>query len=343
MLQKNKFPRAAFPQYGEQKIGILLMNLGTPDAPTAQALRPYLGQFLHDWRVIEVSRWIWCLILHGIVLRTRPQKIAKDYAHIWLEEGSPLLVISKRQAQCLQKELQSKGIDVEVAVAMRYGNPSVEKALDELRAKNCQRILGLPLYPQYCCATTASSADAFFDELKKWRWMPEFRFITSYATDIGYIQSLANSVTEAWEQKGKHQKLIISFHGTPESFRDQGDPYYYECNATAQALASALELQQDEWIMTFQSQFGNDPWIKPSTSATLEKLATEGITSVDVICPGFSADCIETLEEIEGENREIFEEHGGQSFRYIPALNDRNDHIQALANLCANHLQGWTI
>ncbi len=341
MLLKNQFPRPPFQFNHPSKVGILLMNLGTPDAPTAKAIRPYLAQFLHDWRVIEVTRWLWCPILHFIILRTRPQKISEGYASIWWKEGSPLLVITQRQAQKLRQALEAESMDVEIAVAMRYGNPSIEAGMAQLRQANCQRILVLPLYPQYACATTASSVDGVFQEIKKWRWVPELRFINEYATDERYIQALANSVKEAWAQQPMSEKLVMSFHGTPESFREKGDPYYYYCKATAESLAQALQLKDAQWVLTFQSQFGNDPWIKPATSATLEKLGKEGVQSVDVICPGFSADCIETIEEIEVENREVFEGAGGQSFRYIAALNDRDDHIAALKHLVAKHLQGW--
>ena len=333
----NKFPKPPFPEDIPEKVGVLLINLGTPDAPTAKAIRPYLAQFLHDWRVIEVSRWVWCLILHGFILRIRPGKIASAYATIWTDEGSPLLAITKRQANKLSKKLSN----YEVAYAMRYGNPSVSLAMNSLHLANCRKLLVLPMYPQYSSATTASSLDAVFDELKTWRWMPEVRTINSYATDPRYISALANSLQRVWKKDKPFEKLVISFHGTPEKFRDLGDPYYYQCKATSEALAKALKLQDDQWILCFQSQFGNDPWIKPSTSGTLKSLGEQGVKSVDVICPGFSADCLETLEEIEEENREVFEEAGGTHFRYIPALNDNDDHIEALEKIINNHVFGW--
>ena len=337
----KRFNRPFFDHNQPERIGVVVANLGTPDAPTAPAVRTYLGQFLHDWRVIEISRWLWCPLLHGIILRTRPKKVAAIYQAIWTEEGSPLLVITRKQAEGLKTRLQAHFPQVEVAVAMRYGNPSMQAALEELRAKNCQKILVLPMYPQYSCATSASTLDSVFSELKHWRWMPELRTINDYSTHEGYIQALANSVVEARAHYEMPEKLVISFHGTPVSFRDQGDPYYYRCKATAHALATALDLKEEQWILTFQSQFGNDPWIKPSTSDTLESLAKSGVKSVDVICPGFSADCIETLEEIEDENREIFEENGGEAFHYVPALNDRDDHLDALNALVTQHLGGW--
>ena len=339
--EKNKFPRSPFNTETKPRVGIILMNLGTPDAPETAAVRRYLGQFLHDWRVIEITRWLWCPLLHFIILRTRPSKVAKIYKSIWWQEGSPLLIITQRQAAKLQQYLSDQGVEVEVAVGMRYGNPSIATALAELKDKNCQHILALPMYPQYSCATTASTFDAVFDELKKWRWMPELRLIRDYYHAPHYIEALANSVKEAWQTRTQPEKLVISFHGTPERFRDLGDPYYHQCKKTAHALAEKLQLHEHQWVLTFQSQFGNDPWIKPATDKTLEHLAKHGTKSVDVICPGFSADCIETLEEIEEENREVFEENGGETFHYILALNDRDDHIQALSDVVKQHLQGW--
>lgn len=345
--EKDKFPRQPFDLNQPEKIGVLLANLGTPDKPDSDSVRRYLGQFLHDWRVIEINRWLWCPLLHFIILRTRPSKVAKIYQSIWWEEGSPLLVISNRQAQKLQSELKkavstnNMSLPITVEVGMSYGNPSIPHALEQLRKQNAQKIVILPMYPQYSGATSASVFDAVFKELKKWRWMPELRLIRDYYWHAGYIQSLVNSVKNAWQTRPQPEKLIISFHGTPQRFRDLGDPYYSQCKATAEQLTTHLSLRPDQWLLTFQSQFGNDPWIKPATDASLEKLAKEGIKSVDVICPGFSADCIETLEEIEEENREVFEHNGGKSFHYIAALNDNDDHIDALSHLVQQHIQGW--
>jgi ferrochelatase len=343
--EKNQFPRKPFDTNQPEKIGILLANLGTPDRPDAPAVRRYLAQFLHDWRVIEITRWLWCPILHFIILRTRPKKVAQIYQSIWWKEGSPLLVISQRQAQKLQQNLNQTQpqTPITIEVGMSYGNPSIPHALAQLKKQNAQKIIILPMYPQYSGATTASTFDAVFKELKKWRWMPELRLIRDYYWHPKYIQALAESVKKAWQEHSQPEKLVISFHGTPERFRTLGDPYYGQCKETATQLANALELTPDQWLLTFQSQFGNDPWIKPATDASLEKLAKEGTQTVDVICPGFSADCIETLEEIEQENREVFESNGGKTFHYIPALNDNETHIQCLTQLVQQHIQGWVV
>lgn len=339
---KNKFPRSIFDMQQSSKIGVLLMNLGTPDAPETNAVRKYLGQFLHDWRVVEISRWLWCPLLHGIILRRYPSKVAKIYRSVWWKEGSPLLVISNRQAQKLEQSFSTyQGQEIVFEVAMRYGNPSVRHALGKLRQKNAQKILVLPMYPQYSTATSASSFDEVFNELKKWRWMPELRLIREYYHYPEYIECLANTIKEAWENHAKPEKLVISFHGTPELFRDLGDPYYYQCQATANSLAKYLKLEPKQWELTFQSQFGNAPWLKPAIDMTLEKLAKQSVKSVDVICPGFSADCIETLEEIEKENFEVFKSNGGEIFHYIEALNARDDHIKALHKIVTYHIQGW--
>lgn len=350
--EKNKFPRSPFNTEQTEKIGILLSNLGTPDHADASSVRRYLGEFLHDWRVIEITRWLWCPLLHFIILRTRPSKVAKIYQSIWWEEGSPLLVISKRQAKKLEQTLKQTSspkdnaphrspLPFTVAVGMRYGNPSIAHALGQLKVQNAQKIVILPMYPQYSSATTASTFDAVFNEIKKWRHMPELRLIRDYHWHSQYLDALAQSVKQAWQQHPQPEKLIISFHGTPERFRTLGDPYYSQCKQTAEQLAQRLNLTANQWLLTFQSQFGNDPWIKPATDASLEKLAKAGTQSVDVICPGFSADCIETLEEIEEENRDVFEGNGGQTFHYIPALNDSDTHIQALTGLIQTHTQGW--
>jgi protoporphyrin/coproporphyrin ferrochelatase len=330
-------------QHGEvPAVGVLLANLGTPDAPDTPSLRRYLREFLLDPRVIELPRFTWWLILHLFILTTRPKKSAELYKKIWWQEGSPLLVLSNRQAAALQETLRREvGNPVHVAVGMRYGNPSIRSALRELADKGCRRLLVLPLYPQYAAATTGSTFDAVADELKAWRWVPEVRFLNHYHDDPAYIRALARSIRDAWSEQGPAEKLLFSFHGIPKRYFLAGDPYYCQCQKLARLAADELELAKDRWEVSFQSLFGKEEWIKPYTDKTIAGMAKSGIRSLDVVCPGFSADCLETLEEIDELNREIFLHNGGERYRYIPALNDRPDHIQALAGLVLRNLQGW--
>ncbi|ALP52549.1 ferrochelatase [Candidatus Tenderia electrophaga] len=322
--------------------GVLLCNLGSPDAPTPEAVRRYLAQFLWDPRVIEVSRPVWWLALHGVILRIRPKRSARAYQKVWTDDGSPLIAISKRQAEALQLSLESRiPGPVHVALAMRYGRPSIDSALQRLKQANARRILVLPLYPQYSATTTASVFDAVMDELKTWRWLPEMRYVNHYHDDARYIQALANSIREQFEAEGRPQKLIFSFHGTPKRYFLAGDPYFCECHKTARLTAAALGLSDEQWQLTFQSRFGREEWLQPYTDKTLGKLPKQGIKNIAVVSPAFSADCLETLEEIAMENRDIFLEAGGESYRYIPALNDRPDHIEALTELALRHMQGW--
>ncbi len=325
-----------------EALGVLVVNLGTPDAPTPGALRRYLKQFLWDPRVVEIPRALWWLILHGIVLPTRPARSAKNYAKIWTPDGSPLLAIGKRQAQALRDVLMQrvKG-PVHVELAMRYGNPSIVSALEKLRAAKARRIVVLPLYPQYSATTTASTFDAIADVLKRWRWIPELRFVNQYHDDAGYIQALVSSIREIWEKHGQPRKLLFSFHGIPKRNLLLGDPYHCHCQKTARLIAERLQLKEDQWQLTFQSRFGKAEWLKPYTQQTLVELAKKGTTNVHVVCPGFPADCLETLEEIDGENREAFLHAGGKDFRYIPALNDGAEHIHALAAIVMRHSHGW--
>ena len=324
------------------KTGILLTNLGTPDAPTTPAVRRYLAQFLSDPRVVEMPRVIWWLILHGIILRTRPRRSAAAYAEVWEDEGSPLLSISKQQATGLQRSLDElAGERYQVVLAMRYGNPSIASGLEQLRQGGCNRILVLPLYPQYSATTSASTFDAVSKELQNWRWLPELRFITHYPTYPGYIQALANSIRDFRDQQGRADKLLLSFHGIPQEYADGGDPYPEECRATAEAVAEALGLDDSEWLCCFQSRMGKKPWIKPYTDVILQELGQQGVKSVNVICPGFPADCLETLEEIAVENREYFHQAGGGEYHYIPALNASTAHIEMLAELVAGQTLGW--
>ncbi|QEP43414.1 ferrochelatase [Ectothiorhodospiraceae bacterium BW-2] len=317
------------------KQGVLLTNLGTPDAPTAAALRRYLGQFLWDHRVVDLPRPLWWLVLHGVILRFRPAKSAANYAKIWLHEGSPLSVISRQQQQRLQQRLdreQGEGRYL-VVLGMRYGNPSIASALDELAQQQVESITVLPLYPQFSCSTSASTFDAIADYYRHRRSMPPMSFVNNYHSHPAYIAALARSVRDYIDQQGQPDRLLISFHGTPERYRAEGDPYFGHCQTTATLLADELGLRPSQWLLTFQSRFGREPWLQPYTDLTLERLAKEGVNHIAVICPGFAADCLETLEEIEGENRQIFIEHGGQQFGYIPALNSRPEHIALMAQL----------
>lgn len=323
-------------------LGVLLTNLGTPDAPTASALRKYLAEFLSDPRVIEVPKPIWWLILHGVILRTRPRRSAKLYAKIWSPEGSPLMRISRKQQQALQAQLdQYVPGPVKVVLAMRYGNPSIAQGLNELRALNARRILVLPLYPQYSATTTASTFDAVSKVLQRWRWLPDIRFISHYHDEPGYIEALATRIRMHWDTEGRGEKMLFSFHGIPRHYFEAGDPYHCECHATARLTAAALGLEREQWMVSFQSRFGPREWLRPYTDETLAALPKEGVKSVDVVSPGFSADCLETLEELNIQNREIFMAAGGDKFGYIPALNDQPMHIEFLSDLILKHAQGW--
>ncbi len=322
--------------------GVLLTNLGTPDAATTKDVRRYLSEFLWDPRVVEIPRPLWWLILHGIILRTRPVRSAAKYATIWTEAGSPLLDISKRQAEAVQQALdQHCPGPVKVAVAMRYGNPSIRVGLEALRDAGARRLLLLPLYPQYSATTTASTFDAVAAVLKTWRWLPELRVINHYHDDAAYISALAQRVRTAWQEAVPGERLLFSFHGLPKRNLLAGDPYHCECHKTARLVAEELGLEQGHWAVSFQSRFGRAEWLKPYTSELLAQWAEEGVDSVDVICPGFAADCLETLEEIAVGNRDIFLAAGGQTFRYIPALNDDTQHIEVLAQLILQHGGGW--
>ncbi|MDX1654314.1 MAG: ferrochelatase [Candidatus Competibacteraceae bacterium] len=322
--------------------GILLANLGTPEAPTAPALRRYLAQFLSDPRVVEVPRLVWLPVLHGIILRTRPAKSAKKYRQVWTPEGSPLLTISRRQGAGLQERLDKRVLGlVRVAVGMRYGEPSIPGALEELRRQGAERILLLPLYPQYSASTTASSFDALAATLGGWRWLPELRVVNGYHDHPPYIRTLADSVRSAWQLGQPGQRLLFSFHGLPKRNLLAGDPYHCQCHKTARLVAQSLDLPDERWAVSFQSRFGPAEWLKPYTDETLGEWARQGLKAVDVICPGFSADCLETLEEIAQENRDIFLQAGGEAYRYIPALNDRPQHLDMLADLVVAHCQGW--
>ncbi len=322
-------------------IGVLLCNLGTPDAPTGPALKRYLKQFLSDHRVVEIPKAIWWLILNGIILNLRPKKSAAKYATVWTAEGSPLKVWTERQAQGLAQALSERGHVVAVRYAMRYGNPSIAAQLDALKAAGATRILILPAYPQYSGTTTASVCDAVYDWARQIRNIPEFRFIQRYHDNPGYIDALKSSIQGHWQQHGRPDKLVMSFHGVPERTLQLGDPYHCECHKTGRLLAQALGLAKSDYQVTFQSRFGKAKWLEPYTEPTLIQLGQSGTKRVDVVCPGFTSDCLETLEEINQEAREAFLHAGGQSFHYIPCLNADAGWIAAMAQLTEQHLGGW--
>jgi ferrochelatase len=325
-----------------EALGVLLLNLGTPDAATAPAVRRYLAEFLIDPRVVELPRPLWWLILHGVILRLRPRRSAASYRSIWTEQGSPLLAIARSQAAALQERLgESAPGPVRVALGMRYGNPSVVSALRSLRSANARRLLVLPLYPQYSATTTASTFDAVTAELSTWRWLPEVRFVNQYHDRPRFIAALADSVRAYWAARGKPDRLLFSFHGIPNDYFEKGDPYFCQCHKTARLTADSLGLPSERWQVSFQSRVGKKEWLKPYTDETLTSWGLEGIRTVHVLCPGFSADCLETLEEIAVENRDYFLAAGGGGFDYIPALNDGAAHMDMLADLVRQHTAGW--
>jgi ferrochelatase len=324
---------------------VLVANLGTPDAPTPRAVRRYLAQFFADRRVFEYPRWLWWPLANGVILNARCFRSAKLYRKIWIEGeggGSPLLVIGKRQAAALQTALDiASSAPVKVALGMRYGNPSIAAGLAALRAAGADRLLVLPLFPQYSATTVGSAIDSVMATLKTWRWLPEARFITHYHDDPAYIMALVESIRAHWAEHGRPDRLLLSFHGIPQRYFDQGDPYYCQCHKTTRLVAQALGLNEGEYQMTFQSRFGPEAWLQPYTDKTLAAWGAAGLRRVDVICPGFAADCLETIEEMAEENRAVFTEAGGGEYRYIPALNDTPAHIAVLAGLVARHAQGW--
>lgn len=324
-----------------KQFGVLLVNLGTPDAPTTSSVRRYLREFLSDSRVIDTPKVIWWFILNCIILMVRPAKVAKLYQSIWTIEGSPLLKGSRAQAEGLQQSLDTRGLNCNVELAMTYGEPSVSNAIDKLRLSGCERILVLPLYPQYSATTTAAVMDAVYKSQQQQRDIPEFRFVKSYCNHPTYIQALADSIANHWQQEGQAEKLLMSFHGIPKRYANSGDPYPDECHKTAHSLAQALQLEDSQWSYAYQSRFGPAEWLQPYTDKTLESLPSEGVKHVDIISPAFTSDCLETLEELKIENRNLFLEAGGERYEYIPALNADLLFIQCLAELTEQHTQGW--
>ncbi|MBW5418374.1 ferrochelatase [Vibrio cholerae] len=311
-----------------KKLGILLANLGTPQAPTSQAVKAFLSQFLHDQRVVDMSRWLWCPLLHGIILPTRSPKVAKLYQSIWMDEGSPLMVYSRRQRDKLA-ELSQRPVEL----GMTYGEPSLLDGVRKLQQQGVEQIVVLPLYPQYSATTTAAVFDGIAKALRQLPVVPELHFIRDYHDHPLYIQALAKSVRASWQLHGQGDLLLCSYHGIPKRYAQNGDIYPEHCKKTTELLAQALGLPQDKVMMTYQSQFGKEEWLQPYTDKTMEALPRQGIKKLDVICPAFSVDCLETLEEIAEQNQEIFLHSGGEAFHYIPCLNDSQSHIELMAAL----------
>ena len=322
-----------------QKLGVLLVNLGTPDAPTATAVKPYLKEFLSDPRVVEAPRLLWWCILNGFILLKRPKSTAHAYAQVWTDKGSPLLVHSLEQLQLLRARFeQSYAGKVVVELGMTYGNPSISKALQKLKSQQVEALVILPLYPQYSGATTGCVFDAVAKQLCTWRRVPALNFIDGYYDEPRYIKAIANSIKNHTSQHGLADKLIFSYHGLPKRFLESGDPYHCHCHKTTRLVAEQLGLEAHEYMLTFQSRFGKEPWLEPYTDETLKSLPSQGVKSIQVISPGFSSDCVETIEEINIQNREFFIEAGGAKFDYIPCLNDNQDHIDLLEELVQRQL-----
>lgn len=333
-----------FKHQQPQKTGILITNLGTPDAPTAPALRRYLREFLSDPRVVEFPRLLWWLILNGVILRIRPKRSAAAYSKVWTAEGSPLLIHTANQCEMLRERLQARyGDNVVVAFAMRYGSPSVSSVLEQLQQAGVRQLLVLPLYPQYSASTSASTFDAISADFSQRRWLPDFRFISHYPDYPPYIEAMARHIEAHRAQHGAGEKLILSYHGIPKRYLLNGDPYHCECLKTSRLLAERMGLGEHDYMTTFQSRFGREEWLRPYTDETLKALPDQGVKSIDVFCPGFSADCLETIEEIDEENRGYFMDAGGERFQYIPALNAEDVHIDALEQLIEENLKGWTL
>lgn len=324
------------------RIGVLLTNLGTPDAPTPAALKRYLKEFLWDPRVVEMPRPLWWLILHGIILNVRPRRSAEAYRSVWTEQGSPLLIHTRNQCAGLRERLANVfGDRVVVDFAMRYGSPSIAEVIGRLQEQGVRKLLVLPLYPQYCAATTASTFDALAADFTKRRWLPELRFVTHYHDFSPYIEALALQIERHWATHGRAERILLSYHGIPKRYLYAGDPYFCECQATSRLLRERLGLSDEECLTTFQSRFGREEWLQPYTDATLKQLPASGVRSVQVVCPGFASDCLETIEEIGVENRDYFLSAGGDRYEYIPALNASSEHLELLEALVQSHLAGW--
>jgi len=325
------------------RAGVLLVNLGTPDAPTAPAIRRYLREFLSDQRVVDLPRALWWPILNGFILPFRPRRLAHSYGAIWTEDGAPLLKYTRELAQGVAAHLASTHADETVPVyyAMRYGNPSVSEVIERAQAEGVRRLVTIPLYPQYSATTTASVMDAVFAQLSSSRWMPELRSVHSYHDDPQYIEALANSVRTHWAEHGQGDHLLLSFHGIPKRYFESGDPYFCHCQKTARLVVEALQLPADRYTVAFQSRFGREPWLEPNADERIETLAKAGVKRLDAICPGFAADCLETLEEMHLQYGELFQRMGGEALRYIPALNAEAAHVRCISALAEQQLSGW--
>lgn len=331
-------PLAAEAHAASARTGVLLVNLGTPDAPTATAIRAYLRQFLSDRRVVELPRALWLPVLYGFILPFRPRRLVEAYSKVWSAHGSPLLAISREQQAGLRQRLGEEAV---VELCMTYGRPSFGMAMDALARAGVRRLLVVPLYPQYSATTTAAAFDALYAELAARRWPPEIRTVNSYHDDSSYIEALADSLQRHWAEHGRADHLLISFHSIPRRYLEAGDPYFCQCHKTARLLAQHLALDPAQWSVSFQSRLGRQPWLQPYTDVVIPELARRGRRSLDVICPGFSADCLETLEEVAIRYREDFLAAGGGEFRYVPSLNAAPLHLDMLAALVRRHLQGW--
>ncbi len=337
-------PEPSYSHGTPPRIGILLINLGTPEAPTAPAVRTYLREFLSDPRVVEIPRPLWWLILNLFVLPTRPKASAARYAQVWMDEGSPLKVHTERQTTMLRGYLGERvKFPLVVDYAMRYGQPSIAAKLQKLKAQNCDRILLLPLYPQYSASTTATVFDAAFAEMAQMRNMPALRTVRHFHDHTGYINALAQNIRDYWMKNNRPDQLVMSFHGVPRFTLDKGDPYHCECQKTGRLLAEALNLKPEQYQITFQSRFGRAEWLKPYTAEVLTRLGKQKTGRVDVVCPGFVGDCLETLEEIAIEGKTIYLQAGGREYHYIPCLNERDDWIQTLTDIVLKNLLGWTL
>ncbi len=338
----NKFSASQTFAHGQPtKTAVLLVQLGTPDEPTPTALRRYLKEFLSDPRVVEIPALIWKFILYGIILNVRPKKSAAKYASVWTKEGSPLRVHSVKQSKALKGWMGEQGCNVEVALAMRYGQPSVSHVLRELRDKGMDRLLVLPMYPQYAAATTATAMDAVFKELSLWRNQPEIRTIKHFHDDPGYIDALATHVRKQWQRDGEPAHFLMTFHGVPRRSLTLGDPYHCECLKTGRLLAERLGLRKDQYSLSFQSRFGRAEWLQPYTTQVLKELAKTVKGRLDVFCPGFVVDCLETLEEIALEGKEDYHQAGGGDYGYIPCINENDQFIASLGQLALSHMQAW--
>lgn len=337
-----RFQSSPFEHGQPETLGILVVNLGTPAAPTPSAVRRFLAQFLWDPRVIELPRPLWWLILHGVILRIRPARSARAYAKIWTDGGSPLLLYSQALTEKVGVRLKERlSGENHVVLGMSYGEPSIPGALRQLHDKGVRRLIVLPVYPQYSGTTTASVFDAVTRELRRRRWVPELRFVNQYHDEKGYVAALVDSIRTYWEQQGRGDKLLFSFHGVPKQTLLDGDPYHCQCQKTARLVAEKLDLSNDDWQLTFQSRVGRAEWLRPYTDETIRQLGAQKLGRLDVVCPGFAADCLETLEEIAIQNGESFVESGGGQLNYIPALNDSDTHVAFLADLLLQHMSGW--